>query len=98
MRFTEEDDILTADEARDRSKLGLEDSKIREGIRAIMGDIKHLSYYGLRAINHTIRLKNDEEYKKIKEEVEKLGFKFKLKDTEKSSLPNFFNYIVDIQW
>ena len=98
MKFTEEDKIITVKEARDRSKLGQEDSAVREGIRGIMIAIGDRSYYGYRIIRHCVRLKSDKEFKKITKEVEKLGFKIKLQNTDKTNLPNKYNYAVDVEW
>ena len=98
MKFTEEDQIITAEEAKKRSAVGQEDSLIRESIREIMSEIKQRSYYGYRAITHWVRLREDKEFETIKKEVKKLGFKIKLTDTEKTATPNRFNYVVNIEW
>ena len=98
MKFTKEDKIITAKEARERSALGSEDSVVREAIRAIMMKISYKAYYGYRVITHNIHLKKDEEFKKITKEVEKLGFKINLTSTSKTSLSSIYDYMVDIQW
>ena len=48
MKFTEEDGIISAAEARLRSIDGTEDSQQRESIRMAMEYIKRSSYYGHR--------------------------------------------------
>ena len=98
MKFSKEDEIITAEEARDRSEIGREDSIIRENIRDIMRDIKQKSFYGYRILTKWVYLVGDEEFKKIKIEIVKFGFKIKLKETKKTNLSNRFNYIIDIQW
>ncbi len=98
MKYTKEDGILTAEEAKTRSKNGQEDSMVRESIRSAMADIREKSCYGYRITTNWIHIRNDKEFKKIKDEIQKLGFKVKLKDTEKTPTPDRFNYIVDIQW
>ena len=50
MKFTKEDGIITAKEATERSKSGIEDSTVREQVRIAMVRVKRISSYGYNKI------------------------------------------------
>lgn len=54
IRLTEEDGIITADQARGRSNSHTDDSIIREPLREIMALVKDKSTWGLRSTTKTI--------------------------------------------
>lgn len=98
MKFNEEDKIITAEEARERSDKGVEDSVIRESIREVMAEIKHMSTYGFGTTGAFIRIKTQEEFDLIKLELEKLGYKIDLIGTEESHARDRSNYNIKIAW
>lgn len=78
MRFSEEDGVLSAAQARARTTVGVEDSLIREEMRSIMALIKQRSGYGYsnayviaqrRRVNDQVVLLLDHYGYKVKSEL-----------------------------
>lgn len=72
MRFTEEDKILTATQARARSVDGTEDSLIREPVREAMAYIRRSSLYGYNETQMNSQRKMSDT---VMDELKSFGYK-----------------------
>lgn len=95
MKFYPEDEILTAEEAKERALVGYEDSIDREFIRSLMKIIKNSSFYGYRSAHMFGR------YHKMSDNVKSalvdLGYRFQ--EIETSRAPGLKPlYQVVVEW
>ena len=96
MKFSEEDGILTAAQARARTTYGVEDSIVREELREIMAKIKIQSGYGypLCFISFQSRHINPA----VREQLEKIGYKVESEPHEHKGINGRTEYQWEIDW
>lgn len=97
MRFTEEDGIITAEEARERSSLGTDDSLVREAVRDVMTYVKRSSYYGFRSTTLILNYQIPSDL--VRKEIEALGYTLEYKESYwQPRKDKIINYDWTIYW